>query len=47
MGDDQGTAQCPECGKEAVRESEQDANREITHCEWCGAAYPVPEDDSA
>jgi ribosomal protein S27E len=47
MGDETSTKQCPDCGKETVLQSEEDANQEITHCEWCGAAYPVPEGDSA
>lgn len=47
MGDEQSTKACPDCGKEALLASEEDANQEITHCEWCGAAYPVPEDEPA
>ncbi len=47
MGDGPSTKECPDCGKQAVLASEEDANQEITHCEWCGAAYPVPEEDSA
>lgn len=38
-------ATCPSCGKPARRESEEAANAEVTHCEWCGAEYPVPEED--
>ena len=45
MGDDDVTNQCAQCGKEAVLESEEEANQEVTHCEWCGAEYPVPEDE--
>ncbi|MGB0613979.1 MAG: hypothetical protein ACPHET_03895 [Miltoncostaeaceae bacterium] len=44
MGDNADAEQCPECGKESVLESEQEANQEVTHCEWCGAEYPVPEE---
>lgn len=44
MGDNDATRKCAECGKEAVRESEEEANQEVTHCEWCGAEYPVPEE---
>ena len=44
MGDHGDAKQCPECGKESVLESEQEANQEVTHCEWCGAEYPVPEE---
>jgi transcription elongation factor Elf1 len=46
MGDGPSTKECPDCGKQAVLASEEDANQEITHCEWCGAAYPVPEEGS-
>jgi transcription elongation factor Elf1 len=44
MGDNGDAKQCPECGKASVLESEQEANQEVTHCEWCGAEYPVPEE---
>lgn len=44
MCDDEETRTCAECGRDAVVQSEQEANQEITHCEWCGAEYPVPED---
>ena len=44
MGDQDQSKTCTECGKEAVLESEQEANQEVTHCEWCGAEYPVPEE---
>lgn len=44
MGDNGDAKQCPECGKESVLESEQEANQEVTHCEWCGAEYPIPEE---
>jgi hypothetical protein len=36
-------ARCTECGKE--RASAEEANEEVTHCEWCGAEYPVPDED--
>jgi predicted RNA-binding Zn-ribbon protein involved in translation (DUF1610 family) len=45
MGDGKSTKECPDCGKEAILESEEEANQEVTHCEWCGAEYPVPEED--
>lgn len=45
MSSDTPSAECPACGKEGIAESEREANQEITHCEWCGAEYPVPEDD--
>jgi hypothetical protein len=32
------TAPCPACGGERVSVNEEP----ITHCEWCGAEYPVP-----
>ena len=44
MGEQDEPKTCTECGKESVLESEQEANQEVTHCEWCGAEYPVPED---
>ncbi len=47
MGDTDAAAECPECGRQAVLASEEDANREVTHCEWCGAEYPVPEGGTA
>ncbi len=31
---------CRECGAPQV--SNDAPNEEITHCEWCGAEYPVP-----
>jgi hypothetical protein len=33
---------CTACGAE--RESAEEANEEVTHCEWCGAEYPVPDE---
>ena len=48
-GDDKtGTQQaspprCRECG--AKHASAEEANEEVTHCEWCGAEYPVPDED--
>jgi endogenous inhibitor of DNA gyrase (YacG/DUF329 family) len=44
MGDEATKVECPTCGKAALLESEEEANREVTHCEWCGAEYPVPEE---
>ncbi len=32
---------CTACGAE--RASAEEANEEVTHCEWCGAEYPVPD----
>lgn len=34
---------CTECG--STRAAAEDAEEEITHCEWCGAEYPVPDED--
>jgi uncharacterized protein (DUF983 family) len=28
---------CPRCG------GEQELAQPVTHCEWCGAEYPVPD----
>lgn len=39
------TGRCTECGAkpDAPEESAPaDAVEPITHCEWCGAEYPVP-----
>ncbi|MDA2986199.1 MAG: hypothetical protein O2789_00530 [Actinomycetota bacterium] len=50
MGDDtHGTKECTSCGKALVvveAEAAEEANEEITHCEWCGAEYPVPGPDT-
>lgn len=32
---------CPECG----REPDPGADQPLTHCEWCGAEYPIPGQD--
>ena len=40
-----GTKECTSCVKALVvveAEAAEEANEEITHCEWCGAEYPVP-----
>lgn len=34
---------CPECG----REPDLGVDEPVTHCEWCGAEYPVPGQDVA
>jgi transcription elongation factor Elf1 len=46
MGDGEKTVECSSCGKTAIIASEQEANEEVTHCEWCGAEYAVPEDEA-
>lgn len=46
MGDGEKPVECPSCGRTAVLESEEEANQEVTHCEWCGAEYAVPEDEA-
>ena len=34
---------CTECGAAAPAPGPADAAAEpLTHCEWCGAEYPVP-----
>jgi hypothetical protein len=33
---------CTACGAE--RERAEEANEEVTHREWCGAEYPVPDE---
>ncbi|WP_217915741.1 hypothetical protein [Miltoncostaea marina] len=45
--DTQGTtsATCAACG--AVAAPAPEAAEPITHCEWCGAEYPVPADAPA
>ena len=45
MGDGERSVECSSCGKTTIIESEQEANQEVTHCEWCGAEYGVPEDE--
>jgi uncharacterized protein (DUF983 family) len=30
---------CPECG------GERELTKPVTHCEWCGAEYPVPGEE--
>jgi uncharacterized protein (DUF983 family) len=29
---------CPQCGEE------RELTEPVTHCEWCGAEYPVPDE---
>ena len=39
------TGRCTECGAKpetAEATATADAAEPITHCEWCGAEYPVP-----
>ena len=45
MGDGERSVECSSCGKATIIESEQEANQEVTHCEWCSAEYTVPEDE--
>jgi hypothetical protein len=33
---------CPECG----REPDLGVDEPVTHCEWCGAEYPIPGQDA-
>jgi hypothetical protein len=35
------TPRCTECG--AAAPAAPPAAEPVTHCEWCGAEYPVPE----
>lgn len=36
---------CPSCGTPPSKAQETaEASEPVTHCEWCGAEYPVPED---
>lgn len=35
-------ATCPECGKDAASLEDSGTDQTPTHCEWCGAEYPVP-----
>jgi primosomal protein N' len=35
------TARCPQC----EREPDLGADEPVTHCEWCGAEYPIPGQD--
>ena len=37
------TFRCPSCGCEPAEAADEEAEEEITHCEWCGAEYPMPE----
>jgi hypothetical protein len=36
---------CPTCGTPPSKAAE--TAEPVTHCEWCGAEYPVPEEDQA
>ena len=36
------TARCAQC----EREPDPGADEPITHCEWCGAEYPIPGQDA-
>lgn len=31
------TGHCPQCG------GDRELAETVTHCEWCGAEYPVPD----
>lgn len=36
---------CPACGTPPSKAAEAAQTPEpVTHCEWCGAEYPVPDD---
>ena len=40
-----GTRSCPSCGTDpAPRPEAAETDEEITHCEWCGAEYPLPSE---
>jgi hypothetical protein len=43
------THRCPSCGTERAAGDPPggEDDEPITHCEWCGAEYPVPEHDQA
>jgi hypothetical protein len=36
-------ARCPSCGGRPGASPGAQKEEPITHCEWCGAEYPVPE----
>jgi hypothetical protein len=41
------TGRCAECGarpEPTEGAASADVAEPITHCEWCGAEYPVPQD---
>jgi uncharacterized protein (DUF983 family) len=38
-----GTVPCPACGESAA---DAEASEPVTHCEWCGAEYPVPGEET-
>ncbi len=40
-----GTIRCPVCDKEPSRDRALEVvhSEPATHCEWCGAEYPLPE----
>jgi hypothetical protein len=44
MTDEQATpgVPCPQCRREGLLGDDQPT----THCEWCGAEYPIPEQDA-
>ena len=38
---------CESCGKDPAPTEPEDVDAApITHCEWCGAEYPTPEDSA-
>ena len=43
-----GTIPCPACGADRPAGAPPGAEDDepITHCEWCGAEYPIPEHES-
>lgn len=41
------TPTCAACGATATPPKPPTGAETITHCEWCGAEYPVPADADA
>jgi hypothetical protein len=40
-----GPAACPSCGAERPQAPSAPEDTPVTHCEWCGAEYPLPGDE--
>lgn len=34
---------CPECGAARPADQAEVESEPLTHCEWCGAEYPIPD----
>ena len=34
---------CAECGADRPADQAEAESEPTTHCEWCGAEYPIPE----